>query len=100
MTTTAIRKRLPRNDGLQKVTGDAKYADDFYLSGMLYGKLLRSPHAHARILNVNADRALALRGVRAVVFGKDTPGISYGTIPDEFGLAIDKVRFIGVRSQR
>ena len=93
--TTAIGKRLPRNDGLQKVTGDAKYADDFYLPGMLYGKLLRSPHAHARILNVNADRALALPGVRAVVFGKDTPGISYGTIPDEYGLAMDKVRFIG-----
>ncbi len=93
--TTAIRKRLPSNDGLQKVTGAAKYADDFYLPGMLYGKVLRSPHAHARIVRVNADRALALSGVRAVVFGRDTPGIKYGTIPDEYGLAIDKVRFIG-----
>ncbi len=93
--TTAIRKRLPRNDGLQKVTGTAKYADDFYLPGMLYGKILRSPHAHARILEVNAERALALPGVRAVVFGKDTPGVAYGAIPDEYGLAIDKVRFIG-----
>ncbi|MFQ5913570.1 MAG: xanthine dehydrogenase family protein molybdopterin-binding subunit [Nitrospinota bacterium] len=92
---TAIRKRLPRNDVIQKVTGDAKYADDFYLPGMLYAKILRSPHAHARILKVNADRALALPGVRAVVFGRDTPGIQYGTIPDERGLAIDKVRFIG-----
>ncbi|MDP6483459.1 MAG: 4-hydroxybenzoyl-CoA reductase, partial [Nitrospinota bacterium] len=85
--TTAIRKRLPSNDGLQKVTGAAKYADDFYLPGMLYGKVLRSPHAHARIVRVNADRALALSGVRAVVFGRDTPGIKYGTIPDEYGLA-------------
>lgn len=93
--TTAIQMRLPRNDGLQKVTGDARYADDFYLPGMLYGKILRSPHAHARILNVSAERALAIPGVRAVVFGKDTPGIKYGTIPDEFGLAVDKVRFIG-----
>ena len=93
--TTAIRKRLPRNDALQIVTGEAKYTDDFYLPGMLYGKVLRSPHAHARIIRVNADRALALPGVRAVVFGKDTPGVKYGTIPDEYGLAMDKVRFIG-----
>jgi len=93
--TTAIRKRLPRNDAIRIVTGEAKYTDDFYLPGMLYGKILRSPYAHARIRSVNADRALALPGVRAVVFGKDTPGVKYGTIPDEYGLAIDKVRFIG-----
>ncbi|MCZ7662882.1 MAG: molybdopterin-dependent oxidoreductase [Thermoleophilia bacterium] len=93
--TTAIRKRLPRNDALQKVTGDAQYADDIYLPGMLYGKLLRSPHAHARILDIDTERALALPGVRAVVCGIDTSGIKYGTVPDEQGLAIDKVRFIG-----
>lgn len=93
--TTAIRKRLPRNDDLQKVTGEAKYTGDFNLPGMLYGKVFRSPHAHARIIGVSADRALALPGVRAVVFGKDTPGVKYGTIPDEYGLAMDKVRYIG-----
>lgn len=93
--TTAIRKRLPRNDDLQKVTGEAKYTGDFNVPGMLYGKVFRSPHAHARIIRVSADRALALPGVRAVVFGKDTPGVKYGTIPDEYGLAMDKVRYIG-----
>jgi len=81
-----------------KVTGEAKFTNDLTLPGMLFGKILRSPHPHARILNVDTARACRLPGVRAVVTGKDTLGIKYGTIEpfmDELGLAVDKVRYIG-----
>ncbi|MBK7643735.1 MAG: molybdopterin-dependent oxidoreductase [Planctomycetes bacterium] len=84
-------------DGLAKATGTAVYADDIALPGMLHAKTLRSPHAHARILSIDASQALALPGVHAVISGRDLP-IKYGVIPwtqDENALALDKVRFIG-----
>jgi len=84
-------------DGLAKATGQALYADDIALSGMLHAKTLRSPHAHARILAIDASAALALPGVHAVITGKDLP-VRYGVIPwtqDENALAVDKVRFVG-----
>ena len=84
-------------DGLAKATGAALYADDIALPGMLHAKTLRSPHAHARILSIDASAALALPGVHAVITGKDLP-IQYGVIPwtqDENALALGKVRFIG-----
>ena len=62
-----------------KVTGEAKYCDDLFLPGMLYGKMLRSPHPHARILNINLDKVKKLAGVRAVITGKDVPSKKYGT---------------------
>jgi 4-hydroxybenzoyl-CoA reductase alpha subunit len=92
-----IGKPLPKVDGLAKATGAAVYADDIVLPGMLHAKTLRSPHAHARILSIDASRALALPGVHAVITGKDMP-IKYGVIPwtpDENALAVDKVRFVG-----
>ncbi len=93
-----IGKRLPRVDGIVKATGEAKYAGDLSLPGMLYGKILRSPHPHARIIDIDTSRAKALPGVRAVVTGKDTLGFKAGGIAvqgDEPYLALDKVRFIG-----
>jgi len=84
-------------DGLAKATGAALYADDIQLPGMLHAKTLRSPHAHARIVRIDASRALALPGVHAVITGRDMP-IPYGVIPwtpDEHALALEKVRFIG-----
>ena len=60
-----------RPDGLDKVTGRALFADDFHLPGMLHGKILRSPHAHARIKSIDTRAAQALPGVRAVVTGAD-----------------------------
>jgi 4-hydroxybenzoyl-CoA reductase subunit alpha len=86
---------VQRIDGLAKVTGEAVYTDDLFLPGMLYGRVLRSPHPHARIRHVDVSRAPALRGVRAVLSGADVPSARYGTIPDEQGLATDKVRFVG-----
>jgi len=84
-------------DGLAKATGQAVYADDIQLPGMLHAKTLRSPHAHALIRRIDTARALALPGVHAVITGADLP-IKYGVIPwtpDENALATDKVRFIG-----
>ena len=84
-------------DGPAKATGDAIYADDIVLPGMLHAKTLRSPHAHAKIKAIRTDKALALEGVHAVITGSDLPEY-YGIIPwtpDENALAVDKVRFIG-----
>lgn len=68
-----IGTRPIRHDGVDKVTGRAIYGVDYHLPGMLYGKVLRSPHAHARILKIDAQKALALPGVKAVVTGKELP---------------------------
>ena len=69
-----------RPDGLDKVTGRAKFADDFHLPGMLHGKILRSPHAHARIKSIDTKAAEALPGVRAVVTGADFPPVRHEII--------------------
>ncbi len=66
-----IGKRTIRPDGEDKVTGRAQYAADYSMPGQIYGKVLRSPHAHARILSIDTSKALALPGVKAVVTGKD-----------------------------
>jgi CO/xanthine dehydrogenase Mo-binding subunit len=70
-----IGSRPLRPDGVDKVTGRAIFGADVKLPGMLYGKVLRSPHAHARISSIDASAALALRGVRAVVTAQDLPAI-------------------------
>src|SRR3990172_8110971 len=62
-----------RPDGVPKVTGTAQYGADFALPGMLWGKILRSPHAHARIRAIDTTKALALAGVKAVVTSADFP---------------------------
>ena len=62
-----------RHDGLDKVTGRAKYGADVQMPGMLHGKILRSPHAHARIRSVDTSRAEALPGVKAVMTAADLP---------------------------
>ena len=66
-----------RPDGLDKVTGRAQFADDFHLPNMLHGKILRSPHAHARILSIDTAAAEALPGVRAIVTGADFPAVRH-----------------------
>jgi 4-hydroxybenzoyl-CoA reductase subunit alpha len=94
---TLIGKAQRKIEGLEKSTGRAVYADDIQLPGMLHGKILRSPHAHARILSVDTSVAEALEGVRAVVTGREMP-TPYGIIPwtpDEYPLALDRVRYIG-----
>lgn len=95
---TILGKRLPRVDGPMKATGKANYVDDMILPGMLHGKMLRSPHAHARILHIDTSAAEKLPGVRGVVVGADFGKFRYGLRPDtrdEFPMARDKARYIG-----
>ncbi len=92
-----VGKALRKVDATAKVLGVTKFADDLSLPRMLYCKLLRSPHPHARIVRIDAARALALPGVKAVLTGKDLP-IPFGILPvsqDEHALALDKARFVG-----
>lgn len=76
MTTTQFRyigKPIPKVDALERVTGTARFGADLKLQGMLYGKVLRSPHPHAIIRRIDTSRALALEGVKAVVTADDLP---------------------------
>lgn len=66
-----IGKRTIRPDGVDKVTGRAAFSADFSQPGMLSGKVLRSPHPHARIKSINFEKAVALPGVKAVMSGRD-----------------------------
>lgn len=94
---SVIGKRIPRVDARVKVTGEAKYAADYEMPGMLWCKILRSPYPHARILNIDTSQAERLPGVKAVCTGKDFGGWSWGWMPksrDETPLAVDKVRFL------
>ncbi len=70
---SVIGKSLPRLDAFEKVTGTAMYTGDVKLPGMLYGRLLRSPHAHARVIRLDATKALAYPGVVAVIGAADVP---------------------------
>ena len=81
-----IGTRPIRHDGVDKVTGQAIYGADVRLPGMLYGKILRSPHAHARILSIDTSKALTLPGVRAVATA------------DDLVEAVDKVANLGETS--
>src|SRR2546423_7126075 len=77
-----VGKRLPRVDARERVTGEAVYPADLALPGMVHAKLLRSPHAHARIRGIDTARAEALKGVLAVVTAADFPELAIGaTIP-------------------
>jgi len=77
-----VGKRLPRVDGRERVTGEALYPADLALPGMVHARLLRSPHAHARIRRIDTSRAEALKGVVAVVTAADFPELPVGaTIP-------------------
>jgi 4-hydroxybenzoyl-CoA reductase alpha subunit len=98
---SVIGQRVHRVDGPDKVTGNAKYTFDIVLPNMLYGKILRSPYPHAKILNIDTRQAEKLIGVKAVVTGKDTPGHKQGAwrrfpeLCDEEILCREKVRYIG-----
>lgn len=95
---SVVGKRVPRLEGIVKATGEAQFTEDIQLPHMLYGKVLRSPHPHARILNIDISKALTLPGVKAAITGKDVTGRSYGVYArtsDQHPLAKEKVRYIG-----
>ena len=92
-----IGARTPLVDGIEKVTGKAKYTADIAANGALVGRILRSPVAHGRILSIDTSAALALDGVVAVCTGEDTP-VPYGVLPiaeNEYPLARGTVRYRG-----
>src|ERR1700741_2518821 len=70
-----VGTRPIRPDGVDKVTGRANFGADMKMPGMLWGKIKRSPHAHARIVSINTDKAMALPGVKAVTTRADFPDI-------------------------
>src|SRR3989339_1027825 len=93
---STIGKSIPRIDGLEKVMGKSMYIEDIKLPGMLYGKILRSPYAHARIIGIDTSRAEKLSGVKGVITGREVSGQRYGVLlRDQEVLPTDKVRYIG-----
>src|SRR4029077_9346836 len=78
-----VGTRPIRPDGVPKVTGRAMYGADFATAGTLYGKVIRSPHAHARIRSIDTAKAEALPGVKAVVTAKDFPDHKFEYIGPE-----------------
>ena len=96
-----VGTRPIRHDGTDKVTGRAKYGGDFQAAGLLHGKVLRSPHAHARIKSIDVSKALGYPGVKAIVTGQDMP-VAKMENPDQGSrfssdniLARDKVLYKG-----
>jgi len=93
-----VGKSKIRKDGPDKVTGRAVYTGDMTLPGMLFGKILTSPVAHALIKSIDTSEAENLPGVKAVITGKDVSDVLYGVSParhDEHVLAKEKVRYVG-----
>jgi selenium-dependent xanthine dehydrogenase len=88
---------VPRPEEKAKVTGEAKYADDYQFEGMLYGATKRSDHPHARILSIDTSKAVAYPGVTTVLTHDDIPGDNiHGLIFDDWPcLAVEKVRYMG-----
>src|ERR671919_2117757 len=92
-----LGKPRRRVDGRAKVTGLTRFADDIVLPRMLHMKLLRSPHPHALIEDIDVEKARAYPGVHLVLTGKDFP-ITFGILPvsqDEYPLAPEHVRYVG-----
>src|SRR5579884_1400317 len=92
-----IGRRNLKYEHLAKATGGTKYTADLKLPRLCFGRLLRSPYPHARVLHVDTRKAEAMPGVFAVISGADLPE-RYGIMPssqDETAFAIDKVRYVG-----
>jgi CO/xanthine dehydrogenase Mo-binding subunit len=99
MTSTAlIGAPVGRIEGPSKVTGAIRYAGDVDRPGMLWGRILRSPYPHARIVHIDASKAWTVPGIKAVVTGVDNPGLLAGKILRDMPvLCWDRVRYVGDR---
>ncbi len=103
--TNVVGHNVRKVDGVQLVTGRPAFTDDIHVPGMLYGKILPSPYAHARIRNIDTRKAKALPGVHAVLTYKDVPRVPHTTAgqawpepsPYDTYLLDSKVRFVGDR---
>ena len=87
----SVGKRVPKLDAVDKATGRVKYIQDLKVPGMLYGKILYSKYAHAKIVKVDTSRAKELPGVLAVLTGEDVPEIRMGVYKDNLPLKKEKV---------
>ena len=96
---SVVGNSVPRVDGADKVTGRAKYVADLVIPGMIEGKFLRSPYAHARIVSIDTREAEALAGVVAVLTSKDftdiSPYMGRGNKKDQPIIAVDRVIYAG-----
>ena len=95
--TRVVGRPYTKVDAAVKVTGQTRFADDLFLPRMLHCKILRSRRSHARLVRVDASKALQAPGVVAVATGRDLP-IAFGILPvsqDEHALCLDRVRFVG-----
>ncbi len=95
---TSVGKRIPSLNAIEKVKGSALYTADIKLNGMLYGKVLRSPLPHAKVVHIDVSKANKLIGVKAIVTAKDTPRIKFSISPtwaDKLALEDQRVRYIG-----
>src|SRR3954463_12974083 len=92
-----VGERVKRLDAPPKVKGDFAYSSDLVAPGMLWGHTVRSPHAHARILEIDIAEAVSMPGVHTVLTHDDVPGEkTYGLeFRDQPVLAIDRVRYFG-----
>ena len=92
-----VAQAVGRPDAPPKVLGEFAYSSDLNAAGMLWGHTLRSPHAHARILEIDISRAVTMPGVHAVLTHDDVPGQkTYGLeFPDQPVLAFERVRYYG-----
>lgn len=93
-----IGRRIPKLDSIYLATGEAQFLDDIQLPGMLFGKVLRSPHPHAKILRIDTRRAEKLPGVKAVITAEDTTKVKFCHLPitpNKMALADERVRFVG-----
>ena len=96
MSYGKIGQRLGRVEGPAKVTGEARYTADILLPGMIWGKVLRSPLPHAKIVSIDTREAEQMPGILAVLTAKDLPDLLTGRLVYDMPvLAIDRVRFIG-----
>lgn len=91
-----VGKSVTRIGAYEKVTGAAKYTGDLWQYGTLYAKVLRSPYAHAKILNINTSKAEKLEGVKAILTYKDVPQVLFGEdAADDAYVLPDRARFVG-----
>jgi CO/xanthine dehydrogenase Mo-binding subunit len=91
-----IGTSVRRVDGIDKISGRAQFVGDVRLPRMLYGAVVRSPHAHARVLSVDTSKARQVPGVHAVITSDDHAHRKWGAFrPDLYPLAVDRVRYVG-----
>ncbi len=98
-TLASVGRRQPRVDGVARVTGRARYTTDVALPGMLHARFLRSPHPHARVTAVDARRATALPGVRAVLHRFNAPKVATELFAEEVRYVGDEVAAVAAEDE-